>query len=245
MELRPEDASLADAFRDAASRYLPVDLRDVAVDSGADAAVDALDRARWRQGAEYIRPRPKYYHLFEWMREQVEAACPGLPDPVMDKLLAMDADEGSPVEVPARDSRTGGGVRGVLRDPGREGFEDVHHPDDDVGGIQGAERRPRREPRGRGEGGGGYGSSRARRERRRRTHARGSRRASDADLARGRRRQARRPARKSSPKLAARLPPDQLRDARAAAVDARERGASSTTARRTRTFVATAMDDMD
>ena len=40
MELRPDDASLADAYRSAANRYLPDDLRDVATDSGAPAPRD-------------------------------------------------------------------------------------------------------------------------------------------------------------------------------------------------------------
>ena len=124
MELRPEDASLTDAFRDAASRYLPVDLRDVAVDSGADAAVDALESREVAAAPEYIRPRPKYYHLFEWMRERVEAACPGLPEPVMDKLLAMDADElDLLLKYPRAIRGQAEEFAGVLRDAGAKALE--------------------------------------------------------------------------------------------------------------------------
>ena len=245
MELRPEDASLADAFRDAASRYLPVDLRDVAVDSGADAAVDALDRARWAAAPEYIRPRPKYYHLFEWMRERVEAACPGLPEPVMDKLLAMDADElDLLLKYPRAIRGQAEEFAGVLRDAGAKALETYTTPTMTweeskalregraAGNLADAEKEEEDTDRAALGASGDDGLTRE--------EAAGlptpiSREDVGANAS----------ARKSSPKLAARLPPDQLRDARAAAVDARERGASSTTARRTRTFVATAMDDMD
>ena len=40
-----------------------------------------------------MRPRPKYYYFYEMMREKIEAHYPALPPPVMDKLLATDADE--------------------------------------------------------------------------------------------------------------------------------------------------------
>ena len=35
--------------------------------------------------------RPKYYYFYEWMRERIGEHYPKLPEPVMDKLLAMDA----------------------------------------------------------------------------------------------------------------------------------------------------------
>ncbi|KAK9830094.1 hypothetical protein WJX72_009753 [[Myrmecia] bisecta] len=46
-----------------------------------------------RNTPEFLKQRPKYYYYFEWMKERINAHCPGLPAPVMDKLLTMDAGE--------------------------------------------------------------------------------------------------------------------------------------------------------
>lgn len=256
MELRPDDASLADAYRDAANRYLPDDLRDVATESGADAAVDALDRARWAAAPEYVRPRPKYYHLFEWMRERVEATCPGLPEPVMDKLLAMDADElDLLLKYPRAIRGQAEEFAGVLRDAGARALETYKTPT-----MTWEESKALRERRAVGDGNaedadaeenekeedtdraalGASGDDGLTREEAAglpRVPARTGR-----DDVNGSNASARVP---PSPKLSTRLPPDQLRDARAAAVDARERGAKSATRKHTRTFVAAAMDEMD
>jgi hypothetical protein len=252
MELCPDDASLAEAYRDAANRYLPDDLRDVATTSGADAAVDALDRARWAAAPEYIRPRPKYYHLFEWMRERVEATCPGLPEPVMDKLLAMDADElDLLLQYPRAIRGQAEEFAGVLRDAGAKALETYKTPT-----MTWEESKALRERRAVGDGNaedaedaeedtdraalGASGDDGLTREEAAglpRVPARTRREDEDGPNA---------PARTPpSPKLSTRLPPDQLRDARAAAADAMERGAKSATRRPTRTFVATAMDEMD
>ena len=40
-----------------------------------------------------MRPRSKYYYFYEWMRERISDHFPHLPEPIMDKLLAMDAGE--------------------------------------------------------------------------------------------------------------------------------------------------------
>ena len=40
-----------------------------------------------------MRPRSKYYYFYEWMRERITDHFPALPEPIMDKLLAMDAGE--------------------------------------------------------------------------------------------------------------------------------------------------------
>ena len=42
---------------------------------------------------EYLRKRPKYYYYYEWMRGRIGKECPGLPEPVMDKLLTLDSSE--------------------------------------------------------------------------------------------------------------------------------------------------------
>jgi len=42
---------------------------------------------------EYKRQRPKYYYYYEWMTERIREGHPALEEPVMDKLLTMDAGE--------------------------------------------------------------------------------------------------------------------------------------------------------
>ena len=48
---------------------------------------------KWANAPEYVRPRSKYYYFYEWMRERISDHFPHLPQPIMDKLLAMDAGE--------------------------------------------------------------------------------------------------------------------------------------------------------
>ena len=66
---------------------------DTTVVDPAERALRVLEDEKWASAPEYVRPRPKYYYLYEWMRERIEARFPSLPEPVMDKLLATDADE--------------------------------------------------------------------------------------------------------------------------------------------------------
>jgi hypothetical protein len=66
---------------------------DTTVVDPAERALQVLEDEKWASAPEYVRPRPKYYYLYEWMRERIEARFPSLPEPVMDKLLATDADE--------------------------------------------------------------------------------------------------------------------------------------------------------
>ena len=42
---------------------------------------------------EFRRQRPKYYYYYEWMRERIAQRCGALPQPVLDKLLNIDAGE--------------------------------------------------------------------------------------------------------------------------------------------------------
>ena len=66
---------------------------DTTVVDPAEKALRVLEDEKWSSAPEYVRPRPKYYYLYEWMRERIEARFPSLPEPVMDKLLVTDADE--------------------------------------------------------------------------------------------------------------------------------------------------------
>jgi hypothetical protein len=42
---------------------------------------------------EFKRRRPKYYYYYEWMRERIAQRCGALPEPVLDKLLNIEAGE--------------------------------------------------------------------------------------------------------------------------------------------------------
>ncbi|GMH40338.1 hypothetical protein BSKO_08242 [Bryopsis sp. KO-2023] len=42
---------------------------------------------------EILRKRPKYFYYYEWMRERIDGHCGALPEPVMDKLLTMEAGD--------------------------------------------------------------------------------------------------------------------------------------------------------
>ena len=42
---------------------------------------------------EFRRARPRYYYYYEWMRGRVAGACGALPEPVLDKLLTLEAGE--------------------------------------------------------------------------------------------------------------------------------------------------------
>ena len=77
----------------AAERHLPTKPRSVLLDEGAGAAVEWLEKEKWANAPEYVRPRSKYYYFYEWMRERITDHFPALPEPIMDKLLAMDAGE--------------------------------------------------------------------------------------------------------------------------------------------------------
>lgn len=42
---------------------------------------------------EFRRKRPKYYYYYEWMKERIATHCGALPEPVLDKLLNVEAGE--------------------------------------------------------------------------------------------------------------------------------------------------------
>ncbi len=50
---------------------------------------DALEEAK----PEFLKQRPKYYYYNQWMRGRLAAACPALPEPVVLKMLDMEAGE--------------------------------------------------------------------------------------------------------------------------------------------------------
>lgn len=42
---------------------------------------------------EFKRKRPKYFYYYEWMRQRIADHCGALPEPVLDKLLNVEAGE--------------------------------------------------------------------------------------------------------------------------------------------------------
>ena len=42
---------------------------------------------------EFKRQRPKYFYYYEWMKERLAQQCGQLPEPVIDKLLTLEATE--------------------------------------------------------------------------------------------------------------------------------------------------------
>lgn len=70
---------------------------------------------------EFLKNRPKYYYYYEWMRKRIEGMLPGLPDPVMDKLLTMDANELDLIlQYPGAVKQTAGVLMEALREKGEE-----------------------------------------------------------------------------------------------------------------------------
>lgn len=71
------------------------ELRDVLSrdETGVRDALEWLDNDKWENAPEYVRPRPKYYYFYEMMKQRIYEHYPELPQPVMDKLLSLDAGE--------------------------------------------------------------------------------------------------------------------------------------------------------
>ena len=61
--------------------------------SGAKGLEEWLEEEFEQSKPEYLRKRPKYYYYYEWMRSRIDAHCPALPEPVIDKLLTLDSTE--------------------------------------------------------------------------------------------------------------------------------------------------------
>ena len=65
-----------------------------ALRKGSSFALTFLDKDKWEnQVPEYMRPKPKYFYYYEWMKDRIKEYYPSLPECVMDKLLSLDGAE--------------------------------------------------------------------------------------------------------------------------------------------------------
>ncbi|GLI68173.1 hypothetical protein VaNZ11_012513, partial [Volvox africanus] len=77
-----------------AMRRLPEDSWEAVRDGGEMGLMQLLARRAVERMPEFLRPRPRWYYYNAWMRQRLDAVCPGLPEPVTTKLLAdTDAND--------------------------------------------------------------------------------------------------------------------------------------------------------
>jgi hypothetical protein len=74
VDLAPDNQRYAAEFIRAAAQHLADKPRKVLVEQGAEAAVRWFEKDKWANAPEYVRPRPKYYYFYEWMRERIGGA---------------------------------------------------------------------------------------------------------------------------------------------------------------------------
>ncbi|KAL4428216.1 hypothetical protein ABPG75_002305 [Micractinium tetrahymenae] len=91
-QLDPENAEYAEAL-ERLLRRIPEPCAAALHADGA-AGLEAHLAAE-REGAlpEFKRHRPKYYYYYEWMKKRIYGQYPELPEPVMDRMLALEANE--------------------------------------------------------------------------------------------------------------------------------------------------------
>jgi hypothetical protein len=86
-------STLAATAVDRLLRRVPEHYAEAVRSGGAERLEKVLKMEKERDLPPFLKPKPKYYYYYEWMRKRIEARHPQLPAPVMDKLLTMDANE--------------------------------------------------------------------------------------------------------------------------------------------------------
>jgi len=119
-EINPESIHATDAL-ERLLRRIPEHYAE-SIRNGGSAALEALLKVeKERSLPEILRPRPKYYYYYEWMRRRIETRHPELPDAIMDKLLTMEATElDLLLQYPAAVDRTIEEMVTVLEERGQE-----------------------------------------------------------------------------------------------------------------------------
>ncbi|PSC70912.1 Tetratricopeptide repeat [Micractinium conductrix] len=128
LELDPENGSYAEAVA-RLLRRIPEPCA-AALQAGGAAGLEAHLAAEKEQATpEYRRNRPKYYYYYEWMKKRIGAQYPALPEPVMDKLLALEANELDMVlQYPAATRMTVERLLGVYQGQGADALESYSVP---------------------------------------------------------------------------------------------------------------------
>ena len=91
-ELAPEWTECHEAV-ERLSRRVPDHYAEAIRFGGFQRLQTVLDIEKERSLPPFMRPKPKYYYYYEWMRKRIEDRHPGLPEAIMDKLLTLEADE--------------------------------------------------------------------------------------------------------------------------------------------------------
>ena len=120
LELDPElDTALA--ALDRILRRVPEHYALAVESGGVGRLLQVIQEEKERAMPEFMKPRPKYYYYYEWMRKRIEAAHPNLPEPVMDKLLTLEATElDLLIRYPVAIQNTVSNLKQVLEDKGEE-----------------------------------------------------------------------------------------------------------------------------
>jgi tetratricopeptide (TPR) repeat protein len=104
-------------------RRVPEHYADAIRSGGVERLNTVLKMEKERDMPPFLKPKPKYYYYYEWMRKRIEARHPQLPSPVMDKLLTMDANElDLLLQYPAAIDGTVRALERVLENKGEEGL---------------------------------------------------------------------------------------------------------------------------
>lgn len=104
-------------------RRVPEHYADAIRSGGVEKLQTVLKMEKERDVPPFLKPKPKYYYYYEWMRKRIEARHPELPAPVMDKLLTMDANElDLLLQYPVAIDGTVHALEKVLENKGEEGL---------------------------------------------------------------------------------------------------------------------------
>lgn len=119
-EIDPARSDAADAL-ERLLRRVPEHYAEAIRSGGVERLNAVLAAEKERDLPPFMRPKPKYYYYYEWMRRRIEASHPDLPEPIMDKLLTMDANELDLImQYPAAIDGTVAALQGVLQEKGEE-----------------------------------------------------------------------------------------------------------------------------
>lgn len=106
------------------SRRIPDQYAEALRQGGLSALEALLSAEKEKSRPEFLKPRPKYYYYYEWMRKRIEKRHPALPEPIMDKLLSHDATElDLLLQYPGALDDTVATLMDVMKEDGRDKLE--------------------------------------------------------------------------------------------------------------------------